>query len=70
MEKSMIPPWFRGGLGNYIFQITAAYVISIRDNKDLVVDISVIHRPIEIYFKNIFRKLKYEQKNNISKRYY
>jgi hypothetical protein len=62
MEKSMVSPWLRGGLGNYIFQITAAYATSIRDNKDLVVDISdisVIHEPIETYFKNIFRKIKF-----------
>jgi len=62
MSKSLVSPWLRGGLGNYIFQITAAYSISIRDNKDLIVDISdisIIHKPIETYFNNIFRKIKF-----------
>ena len=62
MEKSMVSPWLRGGLGNYLFQITAAYSISIRDNKELIVDtsnISIIHKPIETYFNNIFRKIKF-----------
>jgi hypothetical protein len=62
MEKLLISPFLRGGLGNYIFQIAATYCASIRDNKDMVVDISdisVIHKPIESYYNNIFRKIKF-----------
>ena len=64
MENPSISPLLRGGLGNYIFQIAAAYVTSIRDDKELLVDISdisVIHKPIESYYDNIFRKVKFVQ---------
>jgi hypothetical protein len=60
--NDVVSPFLRGGLGNYIFQIAAGYMISKRDSKDLKVDssdISVIHRPIETYFSNIFRKIEF-----------
>jgi hypothetical protein len=59
---NLITPFLRGGLGNYLFQISAAYAISKRDNKKLAInisDISEIHSPISIYFNNIFRKLEF-----------
>lgn len=62
MEKFFVSPLLRGGLGNYMFQISAAYATSLRDNKELVIDISdisIIHSPIETYFTNIFRKLNF-----------
>lgn len=50
-----------GGLGNYLFQISAAYSTSIRDNKEFICDISDeirVHTPYVSYKNNIFRKLK------------
>jgi hypothetical protein len=57
-----VTPRLRGGLGNYLFQISAALHISIRDNKEFIInlsDISVIHSPIDTYISNIFRKLNF-----------
>jgi hypothetical protein len=52
----------QGGLGNYLFQISAAYGISIRDTKELKIDISdiaIVHSPLELYSNNIFRKISF-----------
>ena len=52
--NDIVSPFLRGGLGNYIFQIATAYMISKRDGKNFKVDysdISVIHKPIETYLK-------------------
>lgn len=57
-----VTPRLKGGLGNYLFQISAALSVSIRDNKEFIInlsDISVIHSPIDVYTSNIFRKLKF-----------
>jgi len=51
-----------GGLGNYMFQISTAYSLSLRDNKDLICDYSdnmVPHKPYKNYINNIFRKIKF-----------
>ena len=51
-----------GGLGNYMFQISAAYSNSLRDNKEFVCDysdISVGHNSYKTYTDNIFRKIKF-----------
>ena len=40
--NDVVSPFLRGGLGNYIFQIAAAHMVSKRDNKDLKVDYSDI----------------------------
>lgn len=56
----------QGGLGNYLFQISAAYGVSKRDNKELKIDtsdISVIHSPLELYFNNILRNIKFGEIN-------
>jgi hypothetical protein len=52
----------QGGLGNYLFQISAAYAVSIRDNKELKIDISdiaIVHSPLELYSNNIFRNISF-----------
>lgn len=52
-----------GGLGNYLFQISAAFNISLRDNKKLIIDssdIEIVHQDIETYKKNIFRNLIFQ----------
>jgi len=62
MDKLLVSPFLRGGLGNYLFQIAASYYISVRDDREMTVDISdisVIHSPIELYYPNIFRKIKF-----------
>jgi hypothetical protein len=62
MDKLLVSPFLQGGLGNYMFQIAAAYSVSVRDKKDMVVDISdiaIVHSPIETYFTNIFRNIKF-----------
>lgn len=51
-----------GGLGNYMFQISAAYSIAKRDGKELICDYSdhmVPHKPFSEYINNIFRKIKF-----------
>jgi hypothetical protein len=61
-QISYVTSHLQGGLGNYMFQIAAALGISNRDNKQLKIDISdiaVIHSPIELYYKNIFRKINF-----------
>ena len=49
-----------GGLGNLMFQISAAYGISLRDNKKLICDtkdMTIPHKPYSFYTNNIFRKI-------------
>lgn len=51
-----------GGLGNYLFQIAAAFAVSLRDNKKLIVDtsdIQVVHDPLENYKDNILRRITF-----------
>lgn len=50
-----------GGLGNYLFQISAAYTIALRDSKKLVCDLSdefSAHNSFTYYSNNIFRKIE------------
>ncbi len=57
----------QGGLGNYLFQIAAAYCISKRDNKELRIDtsdIAIIHSPLELYHKNILRNVQFGNIDN------
>ena len=57
-----------GGLGNYMFQISAAYSVSKRDGKELICDYSdhmVPHKPFSEYTNNLFRKIKFS--NGIGK---
>jgi hypothetical protein len=51
-----------GGLGNMMFQIAAAYIISLRDNKKIICDerdIQLPHRPHTTYLNNILRNVKF-----------
>jgi hypothetical protein len=62
MNKLLVSPQLKGGLGNFLFQIAASYYASKKYNRQLEIDISdisVIHSPIESYYNNIFRKLKF-----------
>ena len=53
-----------GGLGNYLFQISAAYSFALDNNDDLVVDEKrsiKVHNGISNYKNNIFRNLNFGQ---------
>jgi len=57
----------QGGLGNYLFQISAAYGVSKRDGKELKIDISDIvigHSPLELYLDNILRNITFGDVTN------
>ena len=65
--KSYVSSHLQGGLGNYLFQISAAYAVSIRDNKELKIDVSdiaIVHSPIELYSNNIFRNISFGNIDN------
>jgi len=67
MENNYVSCHLQGGLGNYLFQISAAYGISKRDNKELKIDIRdivVIHSPLELYSNNILRNVQFGDINN------
>jgi hypothetical protein len=56
-----------GGLGNYLFQISAAYALSIKYNKDLffdIVDIHTGHNSYKTYINNFFKKIKFKELEN------
>ena len=51
-----------GGLGNYMFQISTAFAISLRDSKTLICetyDTQVPQKPVQTYENNLFRKIKF-----------
>lgn len=59
---SIVSCQLMGGLGNYLFQISTSYSISIRDNRDLLIDTSnniAPHKSYEFYTDNILRKIKF-----------
>lgn len=63
---SIISVELAGGLGNMLFQISAAYAVSLRDNKEFICDTKHIHSShgeYTNYLTNIFRKIKI--KNNL-----
>ena len=63
---SYVSSHLQGGLGNYLFQISAAYGISKRDNKELKIDtsdIAVVHSPLDLYFNNILRNISFGEIN-------
>lgn len=56
-----------GGLGNMLFQIAAAFSISLRDNKILICDTKNTihpHKPYTEYIENIFRKINFSDSIN------
>lgn len=62
MKKEIVSSTLMGGLGNYLFQISAAYYISNRDNKKPNIDTTnyvQIHSPIETYHNNILRNVEF-----------
>lgn len=51
-----------GGLGNMLFEISTAYAVSIRDNKEFICntnDMLIPHKPYSEYINNIFRKITF-----------
>lgn len=68
-----VTPKLSGGLGNYLFQLSAAYAISIRDGKEFICDISdetPIHTPFSNYKSNFFRKINIIEQSLDFKIYY
>jgi hypothetical protein len=51
-----------GGLGNYLFQISAAYSFALESNDSFIIDeskIVTVHKHMSTYKTNIFRNLNY-----------
>ena len=64
MVNFKVSPQLKGGLGNFLFQISAAYSISLRDNREFIVDVSDLsegHSSLSLYYDNIFKKIKFTQ---------
>ena len=62
MNDNFVTVKLQGGLGNYLFQLSAAIFISIRDEKKLIIDeldIVNIHSNINIYKENFFKNVKF-----------
>jgi hypothetical protein len=63
MSKHIIYSELKGGLGNMLFQIAAAVSLGIEQNKEVIFIDSThqgtIHKSVNFYFDNIFRKLKF-----------
>ena len=54
-----------GGLGNMMFQISAAFAVSLRDEKDFICNTENMmtpHKSYDYYSNNIFRKIKFSSK--------
>ena len=61
--KNIITSKLKGGLGNYLFQIAAAFSYSKKYNKKLLFnssDVYVVHKNIDHYMDNIFSKLTFQ----------
>jgi hypothetical protein len=62
----MVTSNLMGGLGNYMFQISVAYSLSL-DNKDKLIfninDSLRVHEPIKSYTNNIFSKINFVEFN-------
>lgn len=59
----MVGSYLQGGLGNYLFEISAAYALALKHNDVAVFDKStalVVHKPIDRYINNIFRNLTFD----------
>jgi hypothetical protein len=62
----------KGGLGNYLFQIAAAYAHSKKNEKLLTFDFSnvyVVHQNIDHYKSNIFSKLSFSKVDKVLSNY-
>jgi hypothetical protein len=56
-----------GGLGNYLFQISTTYAMSLKYNKKIILDKKDIitgHNPYVSYTDNIFKKLYFDELKN------
>lgn len=63
---SLVSVKLMGGLGNCLFQIAAAYSVSLRDSKKFICEKIVSHgshKPIDHYLNNIFRKINFGDVN-------
>lgn len=63
---SIISTKLMGGLGNYMFQIAAAYAISLRDQKKFICetyDVQSPQKPLHHYKTNLFSKIEFTEEN-------
>ena len=61
MDKN-ISVKLKGGLGNFMFQISAAYSYSLEYKKELLIninDVYSVHKNVSHYYDNIFSKLEF-----------
>lgn len=61
----MISANLMGGLGNFMFQIAAAYDLAVRNKDECLIldtDVIVAHNELETYKKNIFHNVKFTNK--------
>lgn len=61
----MIGAYLMGGLGNFMFQIAAAYDLAVRNNDVCLINVEnviVVHRNIETYKDNILHNVKFTNK--------
>jgi hypothetical protein len=69
----MITSNLLGGLGNYMFQITASYSLALDNNDEAIFNINDslrVHEPIKSYTTNIFSKINFTENNlNITTSY-
>jgi len=69
----MISCYLQGGLGNYLFQIAAAYSKSLDLGVDFVVNpnnIQIVHNPLSNYTKNILKNVSLNEDMVINQIYY
>jgi hypothetical protein len=62
--KNIVSVDLRGGLGNMLFQISTGYAVSLKNNMDLIVDLTYYHGGhyhIGKYLPNILRNIKFSQ---------
>ena len=62
-----------GGLGNYMFQIAATFSLALDNNDDVIYDIDDnirIHKHLNTYLDNIFRKIKFTNKKIVNNNLY
>jgi len=67
MYKNIVTSQLAGGLGNYLFQIAAAYSYALKHGKKPVFNTNLsikVHRGIECYFDNILRSI--EKKDTVA----
>lgn len=72
-RKPIVSTKLRGGLGNFMFRISAAYCLSLRDNKEFIcdnTDIMAEHEKLYMYIENILRKIRFSNSLSLMFNYF